>query len=129
MSLALPNIGLWLTQGSKYATTNLGRVFFGLVSQVVLACGLAAAVAWIVTRGSRSRFRDDTIYGNVFRRLRPNNFHAWVYLKLDDGTEFWGYDRTHNNPEEAAARTIVLEGTALMRKLPGEAGRQPIGGS
>lgn len=125
--LALPNVGLWLTQGGEYAARNLGRAFFGLVAQVVLACGLAAATAWILNRNSQSRFRDDTIYGSVFRRYRPKNFRAWVYVKLDDGTEFWGHERAHNDFGEAAARAIVLEGNGLKRQIPGESDWQPIG--
>ena len=46
--LPLPDIGLWLARGGKYASENLGKVFFGLTAQVVIACGLAAAAAWRV---------------------------------------------------------------------------------
>lgn len=127
--LALPNVGLWLTQGGKYAARNLGKVFFGLVAQVVLACGLAAATALILIRGYQSRFRDDTVYGSVFRRYRPNKFRAWVYVKLDDGTEFWGHERAHNDLGEAAARVIVLGGNGLKRQLSGESDWQSIGKS
>lgn len=125
--LALPNIGLWLMHGNKYAANNLGKVIFGLIAQVALACGLAAAVAWILTRKDRSRFRSDTVYGSIFRRWAPEKFGNWVYAKLEDGTEFWGYERAHYDRGEAAGRIIVLQGEALMRKLPDESDWQPIG--
>lgn len=127
--LALPNIGSWLIHGNKYASSNLGKVFFGLIAQIILACGLAAAVAWILTRKSRSRFRTDTIYGSVFRKWSPERFGNWVYVKLEDGTEFRGYERAHYDRGEAAARAIVLQGKMLKRKLQDESDWQPIGNS
>jgi Family of unknown function (DUF6338) len=127
--LALPSIGLWLMRGSKYVAINLGRVFFGLVAQVALACGLAAAVAWILTRRSRSRFTNDTAFGSVFRRWAPKGFGNWVHVKLEDETEFWGYERGHHDRGDPAARAIVLQGKALMQKLPSEFDWRPIGKS
>jgi hypothetical protein len=125
--LALPSIELWLMHGGDYAASNIGKVFFGLFAQVVLACGLAAVVAWILTRGSRSRFRNDTIYGSVFRRWAPVKFSNWVHVKLEDGTEFWGYERAHHDHGEAAARAIVLQGKALRKRVPGDSEWQKIG--
>lgn len=125
--LALPDVGLWLTRGGKYAARNLGKVFFGLAAQVVIACALAAAGAWLLTRRSRSRFREDTVYGSVFRRYAPNDFYPWVHVRLDNETEFWGYERAHDDRDEAGARMIVLAGKRLMRRLPDESDWQPIG--
>ncbi len=125
--LALPNLGLWLTRGSKYVAGNLGKAFFGLSAQVALACGLAAAVAWIQTLRSRSRFTDDTAFGSVFRQWAPTGSTNWVHLKLEDETEFWGYERAYDDRGDAAARVIVLQGKALMRQLPDESDWQSIG--
>jgi hypothetical protein len=101
--LALPNIGLWLMHGNKYAANNLGKVFFGLLAQVILSCGLAAAVAWILTLKSRHRFRTDTVYGSIFRRWTPEKFGNWVHVKLEDETEFWGYE-----PMPLTVKSIML---------------------
>jgi Family of unknown function (DUF6338) len=125
--LTLPNIGLWLTNGNKYVAGNLGKVFSGLAAEVILACGLAAGAAWLFTLRSRSRFRKDTVYGLTFTQYAPQGSFPWVYVKLDDGTEFRGYHKAHNDRSEAAARVIVLAGKALRRKSSEESEWQQIG--
>lgn len=125
--LTLPNIGLWLTNGNKYVAGNLGKVFSGLAAEVILACGLAAVIAWLFTLPSRSRFRKETLYGLAFTRYAPQDSFPWVYVKLDDGTEFRGYHKAHNDRGEAAARAIILAGEKLRRKRPGESEWQQIG--
>ncbi|HLX47242.1 MAG TPA: DUF6338 family protein [Streptosporangiaceae bacterium] len=125
--LSLPNIGLWLAGGNKYAAGNLGKVFFGLAAEVILACILAAAAAWLLTRRPRSRFRKEGVYRSVFTRYAPKDSFPWVYVKLDDKTEFWGYHRLHEDRDGTEARAIVLAGEKLMRRCPGEQQRQRIG--
>jgi hypothetical protein len=115
--------------GGRYVAANLGRVFFGLVAEVAVACGLAAVAAYMLTLRSRSRFRNETAYGSIFRLWAPKNFSNWVNVKLEDGTEFWGYERAHHDRGEAAGRTIVLQGKALMQQLPNEPDWQAIGKS
>ena len=126
-SLTLPNIGLWLLHGGKYVAANFGKVFFGLVAEVAVACGLAAGAAWLLTHESRSRFGNETVYGSIFRLWVPKKFSNWVHVKLEDETEFWGYERAHHDRGEAAGRIIVLQGKALMQKLPHEPDWQAIG--
>lgn len=125
--LPLPDVGLWLSRGGKYASGNLGKVLFGLAAQVVIACGLAAAGAWLLTHRSKSRFHNDTVYGSVFRRYAPDGFSPWVHVQLDNDVEFWGHERLHDDRDEAGARMLVLAGDTLRRQLPDEADWQPIG--
>jgi hypothetical protein len=124
--LPLPDVGAWLGQGTRYAAANFGKVGFGIAAQVAVACLLAAGAARYATRGSTSRFRDDTVYGAVFRHYAPAGFSPWVHARLDDGTEFWGYERAHDDRDGARSR-IVLAGQTLMRRLPGETERRQIG--
>jgi hypothetical protein len=125
--LALPDLASWVAKGTPYAAGNLGKVFTGLIGEVALACGLAALAAWILTRGSVSRFHEGTVWGTVFRRYRPKDFFAWVYVRLDNDVEFWGYERAHDAREKAEVRELVLAGKTLMRKLPSDKDWQPIG--
>lgn len=125
--LSLPDIGRWLAGGNKYAAGNLGKVFFGLTAEVILACILAAAAARLLTWGSRSRFRKDGVYRSVFTRYAPKDSFPWVYVKLDDQTEFWGYHRLHEDRDGTEARAVVLAGEKLMRRCPGEPQRRKIG--
>jgi hypothetical protein len=74
----------------------------------------------MLTRGSTSRFREDTVRGSVFRRYRPKGFFPWVYVRRDNDVEFWGYERAHDAREKAAARELVLAGKRLKRKLPSD---------
>jgi hypothetical protein len=48
---------------------------------------------------------------------------------LENESEFWGYERGHHDLGEAAGRSIVLEGETVMRRLPDESDRRPIGKS
>jgi hypothetical protein len=125
--LAVPDAAAWLEKGTTYAADNLGKVFAGLVGEVAVACALAAVAGLIVTRKSKSRFREDTVWGSVFRRYRPTGFFPWVYVRLDNDIEFWGYERAHDARDKAEVRELVLAGTTLKRKLPSERDWQPIG--
>jgi hypothetical protein len=124
---ALPDVAAWIHQGNFYVATNLGKVFVGLTIEVGVACSIAALTAWLTTRGSTSRFRDDTIYATVFRRLVPKGFKPWVYVRLDNDIEYWGYERAHEGGDDSGSRLIVLDGQGLRRRQPGEAQWQPIG--
>jgi hypothetical protein len=125
--LPLPNAATWLARGTSYAATNLGSVFIGVAAQVVIASLLAAITGWLITRQSPSRFRDETVYGAVFRHYAPEGSTAWVHVCLDNDVEFWGYERAHDDRDQAKARTLILAGDTIMRKLPGENQRTRIG--
>jgi len=125
--LALPDVDAWLTQGAAYAAKHLGSIFFGLAAEVALACVLAGGTAWLTARRSQSRFREDSVFGAVFRRYAPKGYFPWVHVRLDNDVEFWGYERAHDDRDSAASPRLVLAGSTLMRRLPGETARKPIG--
>jgi len=125
--LELPAVDAWLAQGTGYAAKHLDSIFFGLAAEVALACALAAGTAWLTTRGSHSRFREDTVFGAVFRRYAPEGYFPWVHVRLDNDVEFWGYERAHDDHDDAPSPRLVLAGSTLMRRLPGENARTPIG--
>jgi hypothetical protein len=127
VTVALPDVSTWLWQGNLYVAANLGKVFAGLTLEVGVACSIAALTAWLTTRRSTSRFRRDTIYATVFRRLAPKGFKPWVYVRLDNDIEYWGYERAHEGGDNSGQRLIVLDGQGLRRRQPGEAQWQPIG--
>jgi hypothetical protein len=125
--LALPDLNAWFDEGAKYAASNLLRVVVGLCGQLVIACGFAAVYAWLTTPIAAARYRNNTILGSVLRRYVPSGYFPWLHIVLDDGTEFWGYERAHDDREDVGPRAVVLAGSTLMRRLPGESSRVPIG--
>jgi len=125
--MAVPEIDAWLLGGTAYAAAHLGSIFVGLVAEVAIACALAMTVALIVTRKSQSRFRDESVFGAVFRRYAPPDYFPWVHVRLDNDVEFWGYERAHDDRDDAIAPRLVLAGSTLLRRLPGETERKAIG--
>jgi hypothetical protein len=125
--MAVPAVDAWLLGGTAYAAAHLGTIFFGLLAEVAIACALAMAVAWILTRRSQSRFRDESVFGAVFRRYAPKDYFSWVHVRLDNDVEFWGFERAHDDRDDAIAPRLVLGGSTLMRRLPGETDRKAIG--
>jgi len=125
--MPLPDVKSWMVQENWYVALNLGKVFAGLLTEVGVACGIAALVAWLVTRRSTSRVRADSVYAMVFRRLVPTGFRPWVYIRLDNDVEYWGYERAHHGRGTPGDSMIVLDGQGLRHRQPGELQWQPIG--
>ncbi|MGK5684641.1 DUF6338 family protein [Actinoplanes sp. URMC 104] len=123
----LPDPGRWLSEGARYTAENFQQVVVAVFLQTALSCALAGATGWMATRRLRSRYRDDTVFGSVFRRYPPVDHYPWVHVRLDNDIEYWGFERMHDDRDEAGTRMIVLQGKGLQRKLPGENGRLRIG--
>ena len=97
-------------------------------------------------RGRTSQFRTDPVYYTVFRnyppraatpnpqprrtsRLRRESVeHSWPYVHavLDNGTEYWGHQRAHDEAPGNSSKSMVLTGQQLARRVPG-AGIEQIG--
>ena len=124
---AVPDVPQWITQGNRYLARNPGPVFTGLGLEVVGACALAALAGWFVTRNSESSITNYGAWYQILRQDRPPGARAWVHVRLDDETEFWGYLRHFTPDDSADVREIVLGGTTLMWRRKSDQARSSIG--
>ncbi len=116
----LPDIGAWAADGDAYFDAHVAAATAGLVAQVVLASGMAALVARLLS-GQRS-FGNISGVGTwfqVFRRDRPDNATPWLQVELDDESVVWGYLKHYTTDTSFEKGELTLVGPKLARKKKG----------
>jgi hypothetical protein len=124
----VPDAPRWISKGSAYVAGHFGIVSLSIFLEVAIACGLAAAWGWFITRKSTASISNVGAWYQILRDERPPGTRPWVHLHLDDETQFWGYLRHYTTDDSADVREIVLGGKTLAWRLKDDTARSPIGG-
>lgn len=117
----MPDPGSWLTDGDAYFASHYRLVLRALLLEVVLACALAAGIAWCIARSDKSpgEVSKRSVWFTVLRTNRPKGKVPWVNLHLKSGGDYWGFVGHYTSDMPQVDREISLIGPDLQYRAPG----------
>lgn len=122
---ALADIPAWLTDGEKYAASNLGLVVWTVAAEVAIAASLAVVTALGIDklRLDRGGISKSSIWHKHFAADLPAGLAPWLKLTLEDGTQAWGWLDYYTVDKALADREISLKGPGLAIQGPDQVER------
>ncbi len=107
----------WAIEGTGYLQRNLGLVARSLLTELALAMTLAVVVDRFLRRRAPGRITGSSdLWFQVFRVRRPGGSTPWVHVKLDDGSELWGYVGDYTAGRKLDERELTIVGPKLSMK-------------
>jgi hypothetical protein len=115
----MPDPGLWLEQGHRYAIANYRLIARTLLLEIFIACTFALLVERLFLLGARGDIVPGSIWFHMLRRKRPSGAKPWLHVRLKDETEFWGYLGAYSTEDKIENREITLIGPKHAMKTKG----------
>ncbi len=124
---AVADLARWAAEGNGYAQEQPLLVAWTVLLVVLIACGFALLTDLVQGTLNRTgaQIESGGLWFQVLRQDKPPDASAWVHVRLEDGTTFWGFVRGYSASERLEDREIALEGCELrQQEAPGPNGEQ-----
>lgn len=117
-----PNVQRWINIGSRYAKAHYLLIARTVLVELALAAGAVALCHLLLTHlgSGQGRISSTSVWFKVLREGRRDDQVSWVHLKLNDGTEVWGYAQWYTAGTDLDDREIAVSGPGLRLKRSGQ---------
>jgi hypothetical protein len=115
----MPDPGLWLRRGHTYLNDHYRLIARALIVAILISLSFALLFDWLFAGRATGRIVSGSLWFHLFRTQRPKGTIPWIYVRLKNDTQFWGYLGQYTPEQKLENREISIVGPKLQTQQKG----------